>query len=323
MIEFQTVWGWQVFLYLFLSGLGSGAFFSAAVLSFAKYKRHRKTVSLCFWISVAFIALGTILLVTELVHPDRIFAWSLSFSHLSSWMTRGAWGLAASFVVFSLVALLSMKTTVRFVRSLWGLRPHLIRLVRKILLVLGCLLALFLMGYTGVLLANAPGIPFWNSWLLPMVFVVSAITAGGNLIVAVAVLSGSAHKVPKRKRSTVVVSLVVLTAFEGIALAIYLSAMMNGGGFVSTAQQVAAEVSAHRLVVGDRSLAFWGLVVGCGIILPLVLSMVSVCAKKTEAFRLIVLSSACAIAGECALRFLILDVGAYADYIIPTLAGVL
>ena len=43
-MELQTIWSWQPALYLFLGGMGAGAFVMAAVLFLIDRTRHRLIV---------------------------------------------------------------------------------------------------------------------------------------------------------------------------------------------------------------------------------------------------------------------------------------
>ena len=79
-------------------------------------------------------------------------------------------------------------------------------------------------AYTGILLMSAPGVPLWNTLLLPCLFTVSALDTGVALVELVergverkAVsprLSGKAHKLQSRVVCVLVVAeLLVLAAF--------------------------------------------------------------------------------------------------------------
>ena len=58
MVEFQTVWGWQPALYLFLGGVGAGALVFSAVLFFVGKKRQSLTVGLSLWVGALCMIIG-------------------------------------------------------------------------------------------------------------------------------------------------------------------------------------------------------------------------------------------------------------------------
>lgn len=61
-MELQTIWSWQPALYLFLGGMGAGAFVMAAVLFLIDRTRHRLIVCVSMWAALASLAVGLLLL---------------------------------------------------------------------------------------------------------------------------------------------------------------------------------------------------------------------------------------------------------------------
>ena len=105
MVELQTTWSWLPAIYLFLGGLGAGAFLTVSVLRLAKPGRFKKTVTGGVWTAVAALAIGLLALVSEVEKPFQAMILFKSFVNGSSWMTVGAWLLLVTFVVFVLSAL--------------------------------------------------------------------------------------------------------------------------------------------------------------------------------------------------------------------------
>ena len=314
MYEFQTVWGWQPALYLFLGGLGAGAF-AVAALAYLKDRdaAHRKAASIVSWIATGCLAVGLLLLLTELTAPLRAFAMWQSFGHGSSWMAIGAWLLALAMVVFVLAgASLTDPLLARMDKKL----PKVANFLRKAcmpLLIAGTVLGVCVAAYTGVLLMSADGVALWNTPLLPCLFTVSAIGTGLALyeLVAFALAKrcpataaqdetpGSGHK-----RDYIQIAVVVFAVLEACFLAAFTLVALNTDG--------AANVSAQALVSGQYALPFWGLVVLCALAVPLICATTHVVAGKLPA-ALSVLAPLCALAGGCALRFVIVFAGAHAD----------
>lgn len=103
-MELQTIWSWQPALYLFLGGMGAGAFVMAAVLFLIDRTRHRLIVCVSMWAALASLAVGLLLLLSELVTPLRGLMMWQSFGHFTSWMTYGAWGAFAAMALFTVSA---------------------------------------------------------------------------------------------------------------------------------------------------------------------------------------------------------------------------
>lgn len=327
MSELQVVWGWQPALYLFLGGLSAGTFIAAALLFFRDRANSRRVVCLSCWLALLCLALGLVLLITELSNPLRGMMMWQSFSNFTSWMTIGAWALAM--VVFFAMALLCTPVVAkRFEKE--GKSSSGLDGTRRILAIVGVVLALVVAAYTGILLMAAPGVPLWNTVLLPCLFVVSGMDTGVALVELVAVFSGEGVSArASRLMSRCVISLV---AAELIVLAAFLGLASAGGAF--------AGASAQLVVSGSLALPFWLLVVLVGLLLPLVAAVGQIRRGKTAktvggqgsaknaedaqgkaagvapgGHGLALAGALGALVGGCALRFIVLAAGVHGDVV--------
>ncbi|MEG0302267.1 NrfD/PsrC family molybdoenzyme membrane anchor subunit [Gordonibacter sp.] len=315
----QTIWGWQPALYLFLGGMGAGAFVMAAVLYLLDQKRHAKIVCISMWASAICLGVGLLLLLSELIQPARGLMMWQSFSHFTSWMTYGAWGAFAAIAVFGVSAVLATakvgkkcvhdeKQAKRFV------------LVRKVLALVGIALGVFVAVYTGMLLMMAPGVPLWNTPLLPCLFAVSGIDTGVALVEIVAVLLAKKDPLAPRARVLMEGIVVGLVAMELVVLGAFLLSMAGGEGSVVAAT---AAQSVELLTSGILAPYFWGLVVVCGLVLPLVVAIVGLVPRKKHADTPMAVGAAGAIVGGCALRFLMLAAGLHANVVAETVINMI
>lgn len=323
MIELQTTWGWQVALYLFLGGLGAGVFIAATLLGMVRRKRHRRAIAISYWISVICIALGLLSLLDEVIHPGRALLMWQSFSHLTSWMAWGAWSALVALIMFVVTALLTTKTTLRLLSNVWELYPGLRVKLQRVCSLIGLAPALIVAFYTGMLLRAAQGVPFWNSYLLPCLFVASALGAGINTVTALTVLTKSVKKVSRRRRRLIAGLVIGAATIEGVLLFLYMASMMQGESGPFSAQQFAATTSAELLVFGAYALPFWGLVVMGGIVVPLFSSILSLFVKNKVGWKILVVGALFTVVGDCALRFLCLYAGTSADYVGSALISIL
>ena len=156
------VWDGFVAFYLFLAGLGAGAFVLGVLAGWAKNPAPRMK-KIAFLVVLVTVAVGTLVLVFDakagLGNPMRFF---LLVTNLSSVMAWGVIILSAFLVVafVDLVILMVKKKT-----------PKALDIVG--LALFGCVAA-----YTGVLLGDAGvAFPLWNMAVLPILFVVSAAPA--------------------------------------------------------------------------------------------------------------------------------------------------
>ena len=314
MAELQSVWGWQPALYLFLGGMGAGAFVVAALLYFLDRQSNRKTICIASWAATACLVAGLLLLLSELTNPLRGMLLWQSFSNGTSWMTFGAWVVFAAVIVFGLMAVLSTEQWVKPVSKKWKGYPKARNRMRSVLAVVGIVLGLCVAVYTGILLMSVPGVPLWNTLLLPCLFTVSALDTGAALveIVAVApkraVLSNKTHRLLEA-------SVVVLVVLEVAVLAAFLATMQ--GSDLTTATGATAAASVRLLAQGMLAPFFWLLVGACGLALPLAMAIAGmVLRKRRKSGRTAMLVGAAgALVGGCALRFLVLMAGLHADVV--------
>lgn len=327
----QLVWGWQPALYLFLGGMGAGAFIMAAVLFLMDGNRHRTVVCVSMWAALVCLAGGLLLLVTELIVPLRgVMMWR-SFSHFTSWMTFGAWGAFGAICVFGVSAVLATPFVGRLLdRWGWYVRNGLA--VRRALAVLGIALGAFVAVYTGMLLKTSQSIALWNTFLLPALFTVSALDTGVALVEVIAMALVRKDPLAAKAGALMETVVVVLVLLELAVLTVFLASMMAAGGTDPTGDAAAA--SAQTLVSGSLAPLFWGLIVVVGLLLPLGMALLGLGLHRraTHADRgaedgspsgLLVGTTAIgalgAIVGGCALRFLVLGAGAHADVMAQTM----
>lgn len=318
MVEFQTVWGWQPALYLFLGGMGAGALVFASVLTLIDRKQHSMTIGFSQWAAAIFMAVGLLLLLSELTNPARgIMAWE-SFVNFSSWMTWGAWGVLAAIVVSALAALCTMRTTAAGIAALWRGFKKVRPAICKVFAVLGIVLGMFVAVYTGVLLMSAPGIPFWNTVLLPLLFTISALDTGAALVEIISVAVGKRQPMSERCASLLEKSIIVMVVLEVVVLIAFL---VSAGGEGAVGEAAAASVAA--VTTGELAPWFWCLVVLCGLGAPLAASLLAMKSRGRNVSMIVMSGAAGALIGGCALRFLVLMAGAHADLVADTVATLL
>lgn len=336
----QTIWGWQPALYLFLGGMGGGAFLTAGVLYLRDRARNSRVICASMWAAVISLAAGLLLLLSELVTPARGLMMWQSFSHFTSWMTYGAWGAFAAIVVFGLSALLATDKVMAPLRKRGGwLAAHEAGL-RSGLAIVGIVLGAFVAVYTGMLLMAPASVPLWNTPLLPFLFTVSAFDTGVALVEVMAVVAARKDPLGTDAKRFLERCVVVLVLLEAVVLAAFLGTALSGG---TDAAAATAAASAAMLVEGPLAGWFWVLLVAAGLALPLVVAISGLthkpaasaadktaeagsgnstanAAAKPRLTRWLPLAGACgALVGGCALRFLVLAAGVHANLVSETI----
>ncbi len=278
----QTVWGLPVILYLFLGGMGAGAYLTARWAE--RYPDSSAVVRVGRWLSGPLVAVGTVLLVFDLgagkTHPWRIL-WL--YTDLHSVMTWGTW-LLTMFVPVALVH--------AFAPAQWTERQRWLHVV-------GVTLAIGVALYTGVLLAVLKAIPLWNNGLLPVLFVISAVSTGVAATVLPAVLID-----PRVLRTA--------EGFRSIHLAVVVSELLVLTLFLFfTAEGSAAgRLSYDMLTTGSLAAAFWIGIVLVGLVLPLLLMALGAGFRSFTLQRnAVVIEALAVLVGGFFLRYVIVHAG--------------
>ena len=163
-------------------------------------------------------------------------------------------------------------------------------------MILSAVFALATSIYVGFLLAVVKCRPFWNTPLLPVLFVTSSLSTGISALTLAGSAAGGLH-VPAAVSGILHSGELWLLAIEVLMVAFYVVIMEN-----SLPQ---ARVGARRLVAGDVAALFWIGVVMLGLLLPLALMAARV--SLPPAFL-----SALVLIGGFSLRYCVLSAGSRA-----------
>jgi polysulfide reductase chain C len=148
--------------------------------------------------------------------------------------------------------------------------------------------------YGGLVMSYCKSVPFWNTGILPVVILIAGIADGLALIMAVGLFTGGIdfHVIESASRVTLIIN--------ALLIATYLLKVRY--------QSLTAELSVKELIVGRVAVVFWLGIVGLGIVVPLIISFLSLYAGELSVL-LMVIAIACHTAGAFALKFGILKVG--------------
>ena len=132
------------------------------------------------------------------------------------------------------------------------------RRIKRVLCGVGIPLAIGTAIYTGVLLSMVKAVPLWNTPVLPALFLVSAVSTGMGLCIDMSATL-AIPQIHRRFKQLPLLHMVAI-GLEVALLALLLILALNQGG-------EAAE-SAKLILLGNRSVVFWIVVIGFGMIYP-------------------------------------------------------
>ncbi len=241
---YEPVWGPIIAWYLFLAGLGAGAYVTSAFLGW----RHPDATfmrKVGYLIAPVAVAIGLVLLMLDaeagLHNPLRFFYLLTNFTSVMTW---GVVFLGA----FTVVAIVALALNL------------LKRNIPNWLDIVGVVLALCVAMYTGVLLGVCNTFPLWNNALLPILFLVSAMSTGMAIVLAVAAVghADEFNRVGVLKKFHFCLPIIELVL---VASLLFITSSNSEAGFASVVS----------LVAGQWALPFWIGLVGIGLVLPTIL----------------------------------------------------
>ena len=150
--------------------------------------------------------------------------------------------------------------------------------------------------YTGIILKNIKGVPFWNSALLPLLFVLCGVLGGFGLSVIIALNGGDINLAAAETGSR------WLLIANALAIGIYL--------WQASMKEATSKQSVLEQLRGHSAPVFWIGIVILGIVIPLAIALTGLMVKDMSSVILIV-GVVCEIIGGLALRYCILKAGAY------------
>jgi len=286
-------WGFPVALDLWLAGMAAGAYFSAFLAErFGKHTENRLLrTSLYFGIPAAMT--GVIFLLTDLSYPLRFWHLFVYFN-IRSPMSIGSW-LLVLWITISVITVFLWHT-----RNRIPIKRNILDKIINYLHWAGFFASVFLMSYTGVLLA-ASNQPLWASTaLLPPLFVISAISTGAAILIIISLITQMWKTYGETIRRMVQVVAVIIVV-ELVVLLVYLFWLSRSG-------IPGASESMGQLTTGTLSVPFWLGVVLLAILLPFVLNVVNWgkrVVKRKIVFVASIASAACVIFGGLILRTVI------------------
>lgn len=287
-MTFEPIWGTIIAWYLFLAGLGGGAFAAAAYLRL----RTPQCVHLIRYgrvIAPVTVIIGLVLLMFDATagfHNPLRFVFLLT--NFGSVMTWGVVFLSLFVIIALIVAIMDLLGK--------GLK------IPRWLDVAGGILGICVCVYTGCLLGVAKTFPLWNNALLPVLFLVSAVSTGMAAILLVGIFRSpkefSASGAFKKFHF-------FLPIFELFLVACLLFITANSA-------QDAGWESVMNLIAGDCAAAFWLIFILLGLVVPTMLEwkMLFMSTKEVEESRtghmISAASDALVLIGGFTLRWLVL-----------------
>ncbi|MFD1588878.1 NrfD/PsrC family molybdoenzyme membrane anchor subunit [Halorientalis brevis] len=281
-----TPWGAWVAFYIYFVGLSAGAFLVSTLANVFEMTGMHKVDRDALFAAIISMVVALLFVWTDLGRMDRMwhpFAWR----QLTSPLMWEVHAYVAYITVLCLELYFSMRIDLaRVAKNGSGLRAMVSRLLSfgrldtseesaardqtwlKRFGMLGIPLAIFMVhGGTGVLFAVSKARPYWNSGLFPVIFIISAVVSGTALVMALYVLRTKLFTdrdldLDLLERLAKLLAAFIVTDFALTAI----------DALIALNSLHPTEVETWLTVLfGPMAWSFWGIMVGLGWVVPLVL----------------------------------------------------
>ncbi len=278
-------WGLWIGAYIYLVGISAGAFLISALVYAFGIKKLEKIGKLALFTAVISLAVAMFSVFLDLGRPER--AWRLMFAtNFGSMMGWMIWLYTAYFVLL----LVELWFALRADFVAWSVRTDLAGKLagfltfgqrnvsadklardRKLLRVLGTLgvpLAIAFHGGVGALFGVVGARPYWNTGLTPIMFLIGALCSGGALLTFVTFVFGPNQGSAEHKETVLFLGKIALGL---LMFDVLLEWAEYSIGLYSA---IPADVASMKLVLfGPYAWVFWGVHIGLGVVVPLLLML--------------------------------------------------
>lgn len=307
----EMPWNIPLWFDIWLAGMAGGAYLVAFLADRYSGGNHKNLFRLAVYTGVPLAIIGVLLLVIDLGTP--IWFWHLFTSFLPvAVMSMGTWILVA-FLIVAFVMMIMWVIEGDATRSASAYSGNMSGMARRIsgfLSWINVIFAVLLISYPGVLLASTSQ-PIWsNTLLMPALFVASAAGTGVALLMLMALLMNAVNKSSSSMLNSTVKWLFGSTGWQisretmgqlskALLGMIIVEALVLVGYVIWLAVTGTSGVEALSLLTtGTLAIPFWVVIVGIGLIIPLILLLT----KRARATLFVTTSASCVLLGGLALR---------------------
>jgi len=211
----------------------------------------------------------------------------------TSWFARGMF-FTLVFTVLGAIQLVLSYLLKHDVLAASAVSP--VNVVNWVMMILAGIFVVMTGVYAGFAMSYCKSVPFWNTGLLPIVFLIMGIADGLALVTGVGRVTGglNTNSIESASRIVLIVNAVLIMTY-----------LIN-----ASYQSRTAELSVRELIVGRMAVVFWAGIVFLGITVPLVISIVSLFVGEI-AMPVLVVAIACHTIGAFSLKYGVLKVGIY------------
>ncbi|HZK52602.1 MAG TPA: NrfD/PsrC family molybdoenzyme membrane anchor subunit [Desulfosporosinus sp.] len=253
----ELTWALMIVIYLFTAGLSAGSMITSNLAFLYGGKDFERVSRFGAYISPFPISLGLGVLLLDLGSPFNFYRLFMTLE-VRSPMSYGSWAI----LLFTVLSVLYLYL---WLPEKYQLVGHL-KSSEKLKIVLSKFMPILSVGvasYTGLLL-NAAVRPLWNAPLLPVLFLVSALSTGVASVILLSSLSPWQRARHKELHALTKADAVLIILECLIILVMIVMGILNSDS---------ESMAFGSLLYGQYAGMFWFFIVGLGLMLPLSLEL--------------------------------------------------
>ncbi len=285
----QVPWGAWVAFYIYFVGLSAGpAILSSLVFGFRLRQAEGIGRSALLTAAVS-LGVGLAFIGVDLGRLDRSIN-AMLFFH---WTSPLSWAVR-SYVIYLVIVITQLVFAIRLQRGLGDDNRN--RSVLKVLSAIGLPLAIIgVLGAEGSLFAVVSARSTWSGGLFPVILLVSAVVAGCAVLIAIHYL---VERASGRTPNTRLIGFMSRVLLAGLFVDAGLTLYEYGIPLLARDHHEAGVLQV--MMFGPYAWTFWGLQIGLGLVVPLVILMIPALRRSAG---WVALASACVVVGIMGVRF--------------------
>ena len=246
---------------------------------------HRHVATGVYSTALVMVIVSLLCLLADLGRPEAFY---MLFVHPTlSFMSIGAFALA----LFTICLMMVVAESVLVLSPAW----EKVALAAK---VVGVVLAVVVMTYTGMLLRTVIAVHVWRSAWLPVLFMFSSLSCGCAMLLLSVWFCGSYERSRTWMRHAALADVCFIVCEVIVTVA-----------FVVTANEASPYRPMSALLTGDQAGLFWVGFVGCGILAPLVVDVQALARRRSYGEGVVALAAVLVLMGGFCLRLALVGAG--------------
>jgi tetrathionate reductase subunit C len=289
-VHHQVTFRWLIAIYFYFTGMSAGSFVISTLAYGFGMEKFKPAGKVGVVMATVLLFLAPIMLLLQVGWPIRSIWNHFTYLNFHSPMTYGAFLLTAYPINCIIYGYFMFKGDKKRTK-LFGM--------------IGIPLAITVHGYTGFILAFGKARAFWNTALMPFLFLVSAVVSGLGLMILVLMIKDKFFS-KERKVNTEIIFL--LAKMLGWLIVFDLVLVFCDISVLSISHGEAKEM-AQLLFFGQLSPLFLGIENLCGKVIP----MIIVLTPKYRTIPAIAVAAALVVFGILFMRFVVV----YGGQVLP------